>query len=100
MAKQGPPEGGTTNRFLSALMITLSQAGRSESMAETELRAKEVEWESPAVVVSEVKIPRLRPGLRSGYASLPACSLGERRIYRNQTWVRIGSGWGETDSDQ
>src|SRR6266511_4273054 len=37
---------------------------------------------------------------RHGYASLPACSLGERRIYRNQTWVRFASGLGATDSDQ
>src|SRR5262245_5765373 len=37
---------------------------------------------------------------RPGYASLPARSLGERRIYRNQTWVRIASGLGTTDSDQ
>ncbi len=36
----------------------------------------------------------------SGYASLPARSLGERRIYRNQTWVRFASGLGATDSDQ
>src|SRR6266511_2213384 len=31
---------------------------------------------------------------RPGYASLPACSLGERRIYRNQTWVGAASGLG------
>src|SRR6266511_4038480 len=35
-----------------------------------------------------------------GYASLPACSFGERRIYRNQTWIRVASGSGATDSDQ
>jgi hypothetical protein len=37
---------------------------------------------------------------RPGYASLPACSLGERRIYRNQTWVRFALGLGAIDSDQ
>jgi ACS family hexuronate transporter-like MFS transporter len=60
MAEQGLPEGGTTNLFLSALMITLSQAGGSDSMAETELRAKEIEPAASAVVAGEIKVPRLR----------------------------------------
>src|SRR5262247_4338341 len=60
MAEQRPPEGGTTNLFLSVLMITLSQAGGSDSMAETELRAKDIEPAASSVVAGEVKIPRLR----------------------------------------
>src|SRR5262245_50479396 len=60
MAKQGPPEGGITNLFLSALMITLSQAGGSDSMAETELRAKEIEPAASVVGAGEIKVPRLR----------------------------------------
>jgi hypothetical protein len=50
MAEEGLPEGGITNLFLSALVITLSQAGGSDSMAETELRAKEIEPAASAVV--------------------------------------------------
>src|SRR5262245_28521696 len=60
MAKQGPPEGGTTNLFLSALMITLSEAVGSDSMAEIELRAKDIEPAASAVGAGEVKVPRLR----------------------------------------
>src|SRR5262245_43098796 len=60
MAKQGPPEGGTTNPFLSALMITLSQAGGSDSMDEIELRAKEIGPAASALVAGEIKVPRLR----------------------------------------
>src|SRR5262245_33929199 len=60
MAGQGPPEGGTTNLFLSALMITLSQAGGSDSMDEIEFRVKEIKPAASAVVAGEIKVPRLR----------------------------------------
>lgn len=46
--------------FLSTLMITLSQVDGSDSMAETELRAKEIESVTSTVVAGEVKVPRLR----------------------------------------